>query len=171
MVNTSTVKPLIGYMTGISFQYNFLPRFALHSEINYEKTGYSVRQDRDYEIWRCFGIFPYQTTIWLSSYTLPTSLKFIVIKGSKANLFIQGGTSLSVFNKESRKSEYDVEIDYPPTISKERFAAHGLIGLGTSFQLTRRFQITVEARDYLSTDKLESNTHSFRLLTGLSFKL
>ena len=179
-VHTSTVTPLIGYMAGISFQYNFSALLALHSEINYEKIGYSVRQDADYEIWGCFGASPFKTTSWSTSYTLPTTFKFNIINGHKTNLFLNAGTGFQVFNKQSIKSEYFSGLTYPANQYKERATIQALIGLGTDIQLTKYFHLVLEARDYFirrsvydtpTRFSFESVPHSFRLLLGLTYCL
>jgi hypothetical protein len=178
-IYTSTVKSLTGYMAGISFQYNFLPNLALHTEINYEKTGNSFQQDEDYERWGCFGPLAYKSTRWESGFKFPTTLKYTIKTGNKTNLFLHAGTSICAFNKQSTKFEYFSGVDYPAYQSKEPAYNQALIGIGAEFKLTQHFNITMEARDYFyersihATNwvSIKSAEHSFRLMIGLTYRI
>jgi hypothetical protein len=183
---TATIQPLVGFMTGFSFQYNFSKRFELHWELNYEEIKYhtlaKVTDDIIYQdvfIGNMF-LLPMNTTHRIQYLSLPISLKFNMIKRERFAFFLNAGINWSaVLGEEITTTNYYTgkEIELMQVDRNEKYLG-GLAGLGADFALTKRIHLFTEARDYFfnrllqETDPhMELTEHSFRFILGLTYRI
>lgn len=179
-------QPLVGFMTGFSFQYNFSKRFELHWELNYEETKYriltKVTDDIIYQDVFVGNMFllPMNSTHRTQYLSLPISLKFNMIKRERFAFFFNAGINLSaVLGEEITETNYytgqEISTEY---VDGNKKYLGGLAGLGVDIALTKRLHLITEARDYFfnrlleETDShMELTEHSFRLIAGLTYRL
>ncbi|HET6225130.1 MAG TPA: outer membrane beta-barrel protein [Bacteroidia bacterium] len=181
------LQPLVGFMTGVSFQYNFLKHFELHVELNYEETGYrSIAQNpcpdciiyNDVYTGNMFAL-PSNFTHRYQYLSLPVSLKFNMIKRERFAFFLDAGINFRAFLGEDlvAANYYTGETLYAFHYDRKEKYLGGLAGLGVDFTLTKRVHVFIEARDYFfnrrltETDNMELTQHSFQLIVGLTYRL
>jgi hypothetical protein len=172
-------KPVTGCIAGISGQFNFSPRVALHAELNYEKTGsvFLPNYTNASDTWPCFVPIVVKIVTNTNSITLPVSLKFNFIQRNKILVFANAGTFVSytysnditTYNYFGGKSgshdtySYKMGNNYDPG---------ALVGLGTDIALSKRIHLTLEVRDHLNLRDIKLiKANAAGLLTGLSFQL
>jgi hypothetical protein len=173
-------KPLIGCITGISGQFNFCPRLALHAELNYEKTGYIyspssplVYNDMSYAPHIYYALS--KSVVSINHITLPVSLKFNFVKRTNICVFVNAGTyvnytySYNINNYYGNGSESHLYDSYSYKQGNS-YGPGALLGLGTDIRLCKRMHLTLEVRDHLNLKDIDLvRSNAVGLLTGLSY--
>lgn len=179
-------EPQMGYMTGISFQYNFSKRLALYTELNYEQINYkTVAAISDDIIYQDVFIenqfmLPTDHSYKKQYISMPLSLKFNMIKREKFSFFLNTGTYLNNFFSENvtTTNHYTGEILHNNHFDRKERYIGAIAGLGIDCNFTKKLHLLVEARDYVinrymhETDPdFELTSHSFRFLMGLTYRI
>jgi hypothetical protein len=172
-LSSPNYKPAMGFVSGVSGQCNFSKRWALHTELNYERSGYTVF---DRNVYIDFTL-PYvppnrvtQTAYKINNFQLPISMKYNFINKEKITAFVNAGTIVNYIQSYKGVSTYTDGFTQH-IHGKSNFANSGnhyfglIAGLGTDITLGQRMHLTLEAR-VINTVHI-----SYGLFTGLTYQL
>lgn len=183
--NNADYKPTTGLILGVSGQYNFCSRVALHTELNYEKAGYIYSPPSPYADGAdpasvpCFAPIFSKSIITYNSITLPISLKYNFIQRNSIHVFANAGTLVNYTYTYSldRINYYggDLKEQFHTTYSYKlgnNYGLGALVGLGTDITLSKLVHLTLEIRDHLNLRTIDfGRRNAVGLLTGISFQL
>lgn len=181
--NNADYKPTMGFISGVSAQYNFCSRLALHAELNYEKAGYIYSQPSPYADGAdpasvpCFVPIFSKSIVTCNSITLPISLKYNFIQRNSIRVFANAGTLVNYTYSEDRSNYYqgdrreEVHTTYSYKLGNN-YDPGALVGLGTDITLSKFVHLTLEIRDHLNLRTIDfGKRNAVGLLTGISFQL
>jgi hypothetical protein len=164
----SDCKPAMGFVSGISGQYNFSPRWSLHVELNYERTRYTILDRNVYGPNAAIPIGDRLTRTFYSigNIQLPISMKYNFIHKEKISVFVNAGTILNFVSDYNGVSDYaDGSTRYYHLRSGFNHSVGLIAGLGTDITLSQRMHLTLEGR---ATD---CSFISYGLFTGFTYQL
>jgi hypothetical protein len=164
----SDYKPSMGFVSGVSGQYNFSPRWALHVELNYERSAFKVIDRNVYadNAATPIGQRLTQTAYKVNNIQLPISMKFNFINKEKVRVYVHAGTFINYVSGYNAVSNYaDGSTQHFHGTSRLNRSLGLIVGLGTDITLTQRLHLTLEAR------ATNFNYISYGLFVGLTYQL
>lgn len=171
----SEFKPAVGFVSGVSWQCNFSTHWALHVELDYERSGFTVIDrniyfDSSSPFYVPLGNRLTQTIYGVNNIQLPISMKYIFISKEKISAFVNAGTiSNYIFSFDGESTYADgstFRFHEKCSFTNPRNNNLGfLVGLGTDITLCKHMHLTLEAR------ATNSKNTSYGLFTGLTYQL
>ena len=160
-----SIQAQMGYLAGVSGQFQLHPRFSVHHEINYGTIAYMLLYDHP---------APDQVKMIRvkdECLYIPAMIRLYAIKG-KTNFFIEAGLFSSFILKETRVSTYrnNTQKTFVYVHADDNSWAGACGGLGIDSQLSEQLHLFVDARDHIPYTKSGDLIQLPSLHIGVSYK-
>lgn len=167
-VDEDEINPLMGFVAGVQYQYNFNPNLSLNTGLLFERRGYTWRTEVD-----LFGFE--QTNILRAHYdyvSIPLLFRANFLAEDGPRLFVNVGPGFNFLTGVSSTSivitdgDRDVDHDEGDTDDVRKVDFNFVAGIGMQVPIGDRFNFGVELRNNLGLCTLPEDKDDGEIFTN-----